>query len=174
MTDLTKKVKTIDRAVNRNFPGRFISLPKKVDILLEWLPLAYALFSGIIGKRSKKTITETILVISFAQVISNSMVEVLKDKVDRRRPGLSLKYNSFPSRHTAMSFCGAEILCLQKDSKYYEGIAGYFIAGTTAALRIRRKKHWLSDVVAGAIIGIISARLSRQICNRFLIHHNSL
>jgi hypothetical protein len=80
MNDLIKKVKTIDRAVNRNFPGRFISLPKKVDILLEWLPLVYALFSGIIGKCSKKTITEKILVISFAQVISNSMVEVLKKR----------------------------------------------------------------------------------------------
>jgi membrane-associated phospholipid phosphatase len=165
MADLIKKIKKIDRTVNRNFPGRFISLPKKVDIFLEWLPLAYALFSG-----GKKTMTERIFVIAIAQVILNSMVEVLKDKVDRKRPGLSLKYNSFPSRHTAISFCGAEILYLQKDSEFYESAAGYFIAITTAALRLRRKKHWLSDVLAGAVIGIISAKLSRQLYNRFLIH----
>ena len=165
MNDLLKGVIKIDKGVNKRFPGRAISLPKNVDIAMEWLPVADVLLS-ILQKRMKKLVAQLVLFVSIAELISNAIVNILKDCVDRRRPGLRLKYNSFPSRHTAISFCGAEIICLQEDSNYSKIIGFYLVAITTAALRIRRKKHWFSDVVAGAIIGIISARFSYKIIRR--------
>ena len=40
------------------------------------------------------------------------------------------------------------------------GIAGYTAAVATAYLRMYNNKHWFSDVVAGAGVGIISTKLA--------------
>lgn len=40
------------------------------------------------------------------------------------------------------------------------GISGYIIATATGTLRIMNNKHWVSDVVAGAGIGILSAEVA--------------
>jgi membrane-associated phospholipid phosphatase len=44
-----------------------------------------------------------------------------------------------------------------KDTSLWIGIAGYAVATGTGALRVLNKKHWVSDVVTGAGIGILSA-----------------
>ncbi len=40
------------------------------------------------------------------------------------------------------------------------GVAGYSIAGATGALRMMNNKHWFSDVLAGAGVGILSTKLT--------------
>jgi membrane-associated phospholipid phosphatase len=68
---------------------------------------------------------------------------------------------SFPSGHTACAFMSAEFLRQEyKDVSPWYGIAGYAAAAGTGFLRMYNNKHWLSDVVAGAGVGIISTRLS--------------
>jgi membrane-associated phospholipid phosphatase len=39
-------------------------------------------------------------------------------------------------------------------------VAGYAVAFTTGYLRMYNNKHWLSDVVAGAGVGILSTDLA--------------
>jgi membrane-associated phospholipid phosphatase len=46
-----------------------------------------------------------------------------------------------------------------KDVSPWYGVAGYAMAAATGYLRMYNNKHWLSDVVAGAGVGIMSAKL---------------
>ena len=84
----------------------------------------------------------------------------LKKITHIQRPDGS-SYESFPSGHTAEAFASAEFLRQEyKDVSPWYGIAGYAAATATGALRIYNNKHWLSDVVAGAGIGIASTKLA--------------
>jgi membrane-associated phospholipid phosphatase len=87
-------------------------------------------------------------------VVAASITFPIKYAVNRERPDRS-DNDSFPSGHTALAFA-----IFGSYAKFYnEGITPYLLY-TTAALtgfsRIYKNKHYLSDVVAGATIGIIS------------------
>ncbi|MOA07759.1 PAP2 superfamily protein [compost metagenome] len=47
-----------------------------------------------------------------------------------------------------------------KDQSPWYGIAGYSVALATGTFRMYNNKHWFSDVVAGAGIGILSTKLA--------------
>ena len=69
--------------------------------------------------------------------------------------------NSFPSGHTATAFSGAEFLWQEyKDVNIWYGISGYIVATGTGFFRIYNSRHWLSDVVMGAGIGILSTKVA--------------
>ena len=83
--------------------------------------------------------------------------------IDKERPdGRGL--NSFPSGHTFTAFVGAEMLRLEYGQEYPAiAVAGYAVATLTGALRIYNNRHWASDVLAGASVGILSVQLSELI-----------
>jgi membrane-associated phospholipid phosphatase len=43
---------------------------------------------------------------------------------------------------------------------------GYVGAVATATIRLLKNKHWLGDVVAGAVVGILSAKLAHFIVSK--------
>ena len=94
------------------------------------------------------------------------IVTGMKHTVKRLRPDGS-EYNSFPSRHTAAAFMTATML-----HKEYEGrspwfsIGGYALATLTGVSRVLNNRHWLSDVAAGAAIGIGSVHLGYFITDK--------
>ena len=48
------------------------------------------------------------------------------------------------------------------------GVAGYAMATSTGLLRMYNNRHWITDVVAGAGIGIASTTLSYLTYDKFL------
>ena len=87
-------------------------------------------------------------------------VTTLKYTTDQVRPDGS-SANSFPSGHTANAFFGATILAKEyADKSVLIAIGGYSVATATGALRILNNRHWASDVLAGAGIGILSGEVA--------------
>lgn len=87
-------------------------------------------------------------------------VNSLKQTVHKERPDRSNNH-SFPSGHTATAFMLATMLHKeygQTRSPFYS-IAGYSLATATALSRQLNNKHWFSDVLTGAGIGILSTEL---------------
>ena len=87
--------------------------------------------------------------------VSQTYTTALKMSVGRTRPDGSNRL-SFPSGHTASAFTFAAVT----DHHYGRraGIAAYTAAGLIGLSRMERNKHHVSDVVAGAVLGIVSAR----------------
>ena len=68
-----------------------------------------------------------------------------------------IKDSSFPSGHTAVAFSLAS--SLSRDIKgHWDDVAFYGAASLTGLARMNDNKHWLSDVVAGATLGIFAGK----------------
>lgn len=68
-------------------------------------------------------------------------------------------YRSFPSSHTTIAFVSATFLHEEyKDQSIWYGVAGYSIATASAVLRMLNNRHWMSDVLVGAGLGIMTTK----------------
>jgi membrane-associated phospholipid phosphatase len=90
-----------------------------------------------------------------AQLVSQGTAQALKFATSRTRPDGS-DSRSFPSGHSASMFATATVL--QKEYGWKLGAPAYALAGWVAASRVESHKHYLSDVFAGATIGILAGR----------------
>jgi membrane-associated phospholipid phosphatase len=65
--------------------------------------------------------------------------------------------NAFPSGHTTVAFALATSFAREIKGTW-DDVLFYALATTTAYARMHDNKHWMSDVVFGAGIGILSTR----------------
>jgi membrane-associated phospholipid phosphatase len=91
-----------------------------------------------------------------AFAIDAAMVTALKPVVGRRRPDHSNSL-SFPSGHSSGAFAVSTVLF--RRGGWALGIPAYGLSALTAMARIEDRKHYLSDAVAGAAIGILVGEL---------------
>ena len=87
-------------------------------------------------------------------------VNVIKNSAKEMRPDGS-SANSWPSGHTATAFAGATILHKEYGltrSPWFS-VAGYGVATATGVMRVLNNRHWVSDVMSGAGIGILAGEL---------------
>lgn len=137
-----------------------IDYKTSIDDFSQYTPLASIFVLDFVGISGKNKLKDKAIIASTAYLIMGVSVASIKKISHIQRPDGS-GYNSFPSGHTATSFMGAELLFQEyKDVSYWYGISGYIVAAGTGAFRMINNRHWLSDVVAGAGIGILSTKLS--------------
>ncbi|MCC8142985.1 MAG: phosphatase PAP2 family protein [Tannerellaceae bacterium] len=109
--------------------------------------------------KAKHSFRDRTIVMATSHLLMAGTVHGLKSTVNVTRPDHSAR-NSFPSGHTATAFTGAHILFREyKDESMWIGVAGYAAATSTGVFRVLNNCHWLSDVMAGAGIGILSAEV---------------
>jgi hypothetical protein len=84
-------------------------------------------------------------------LLATLLVTGAKLAVNRERPDGG-KY-SFPSGHTITAFCVAPVV--QKYWGWEAGIPAYLVATWSGLSRVEVNRHYLSDVIAGATLGII-------------------
>ena len=90
-----------------------------------------------------------------AQLVSQGTAQAIKFAAGRTRPDGSDDH-SFPSGHSASAFATATVL--QKEFGWKAGIPAFAVAGWVAASRVQMQRHYLSDVLAGATVGILAGR----------------
>lgn len=89
-------------------------------------------------------------------VYGGVVIYSLKTVVNRKRPGGSRSYQSFPSGHTTITFMTATHLTYAYGWK--ASAVAYPLAVLTGASRLADDAHWFSDVVGGAFLGFIVGR----------------
>lgn len=142
--------------IQENYPD----FHSKVDNYLVALPAigVYGLnWAGVKGKNNFLDRSLILLVsVSLASVTSG----IIKRSTDVLRPDGS-DYFSFPSSHTTLAFVSATFLHMEyKDQSIWYGVAGYSIATASGVLRMLNNKHWMSDVLVGAGIGILATKVT--------------
>ena len=132
----------------------------KADDFLQLAPHAAVFGLDWIGVKSKHNFKDKVGLMLTGGIIMLGTVQILKSTTKEVRPDGSAA-NSFPSGHTANAFFGATILAKEYSSKsILIPIGGYAVATLTGALRMANNRHWASDVLVGAGIGIVSGEVA--------------
>ena len=90
-----------------------------------------------------------------AMIVNGAYTSILKYSVQRTRPDASNSL-SFPSGHTSTAFSLATVA--NQHYGWKVGVPAYLLASGVGLSRIEKDKHYLSDVLAGATLGIIVGR----------------
>ncbi len=132
----------------------------RVDDYLKYAPAASVYLLNLVGVKGRHKILDRSIILAMSSILSAQIVTALKHGTHQLRPDGST-YNSFPSGHTTTAFVGAELMNQEFGwrSPWYS-VAGYSMAAGTALLRIMNNRHWLSDVITGAGIGMLTTKFS--------------
>ena len=92
-----------------------------------------------------------------AQFVNLGLVYVLKTTLKKTRPdGTAF---SFPSGHTANAFAGATMLAIEYGENHrWVPYISYAFASGIGVMRMANNKHYISDVLFGAGLGILSVK----------------
>jgi membrane-associated phospholipid phosphatase len=120
------------------------------------------LVGAVAGERQ---VADAVLWAAGAGAATGVITAGLKEMFGRSRPPANATYNfrpfsgnhSFPSGHTSFSFAIASSLAHATPDRWSDGVF-YAAASLTGLSRINDDKHWFSDVVGGAILGILVGR----------------
>jgi membrane-associated phospholipid phosphatase len=150
----------IGKRSNRNVQSALYTAGQSthVDDYLALAPTAAVYGLNLVGLKGKHNFKDRTVLIGTSYTLLLPVVLGTKKMSGILRPDGS-EYTSFPSGHTAYAFASAEFLRLEyQDISPWYGIAGYSVATATAGLRMYNNRHWLSDVAAGAGLGILSTQ----------------
>lgn len=123
---------------------------------------------GMLAKKDRSVSTALLALESFA--LSSLVTRIPKTLIGRERPDNWMgdgpyTFNgpfhgtSFPSGHTTASFAVASVIATQyRDSKWIP-VAAYSVAALAGISRIYDNRHWLTDVIGGAVVGTLVGNL---------------
>lgn len=135
----------------------------QADNIFPLVPIGQIYLGKYLGFKPKTDFRNQTVNIFLANIATLVVVEITKSIAKRERPDKSNNL-SFPSGHSAIAFTNATLLFYEyKDSNFWYASSGFLFAGATAAFRIANDKHYASDVLAGAGIGMASGILFSHI-----------
>jgi hypothetical protein len=150
---------------NYNNPNTKIRLIKtnfhnEIDNYTQYVPLALTIGLKLGGVESRSDWPRFWASSAASAAIMAGLVNGIKYTASEMRPDGSTR-NSWPSGHTATAFLAATILHKEYGltrSPWYS-VGAYTLATATGVMRVLNNRHWISDVLSGAGIGILSVEL---------------
>ena len=138
---------------------------RTLDNYLQVTPAAITVGLKALGVPSRSSWGRLALSSALSAGVMATVVNGLKYSTHQTRPD-GTDTRSFPSGHTATAFTTATILSKEYGHlSPWVSVGAYAVATTTGLMRIANNKHWLSDVMAGAGIGILSTEFGYWIAD---------
>ena len=126
----------------------------RIDDYLQYAPIGEMYIADMAGIKSKSHWFNQTIYLFISNILTASITQGLKYITLKTRPN-GAPY-SFPSGHTTFAFTNATVLYNEfHRSSMLLASSGYVFATTTGVFRMLNNKHWLSDVLTGAGIGIL-------------------
>lgn len=149
----------VDQALSVDLREDYPRFNTRFDGRLQYLPAVSVYALDLIGVKGRNNLVDKSAIYFVSNAVMALTVNLVKSKTHKLRPDGS-DHLSFPSGHTATAFVAAEFMNQEyRDVSPWYSIAGYTMATATGTLRMMNNRHWLSDVVTGAGIGILSTKL---------------
>jgi membrane-associated phospholipid phosphatase len=162
VTGIQRLDDTIYSNIKRNHPGFHTT----AENYLMWAPSASIYFLDALKVKTRHSFKEHLILDAGSIVITGGIGYAMRI-ISRNINAYTTHDTKFPSGHTANAFRGAEILHQElKDNNQILSYSGYLIATSVGIIRLYNKDHLLSEVVAGAGLGILSTKLTYWIFDR--------
>jgi hypothetical protein len=129
-----------------------------IDDYMQFTPAVAAYTLKLCKVESSHNLLDMTILYGVSNLLAGGIISTTKAMTARERPDHS-NFLSFPSGHTETAFVAAEFLHQEyKNQSIWISIAGYSAATFVGIARVYNNKHWVSDVVAGAGIGILTTK----------------
>jgi len=153
-------IQNADNKIWENVMTNHPDFETKADDYLMWAPSATVYILDAFQVKTKNKFYEHLIIDAGSIAVTGGIGFVM-----RKISGNIEEYNThdtwFPSGHTANAFRGAEIVFQElKDTHPWLSYSGYLIATGVGVLRIYNKTHLLTEVLAGAGLGMLSTKLT--------------
>lgn len=148
----------VDKAVNNYRNRQFGGFSTRTDDYLTFVPAVFPYIAKLTNSHYGSSYLAVSLKLSSAALLAQGVTQATKYLTKVPRP-INRSSFSFPSGHTSVAFALAAVTSRELKTPWVSTVS-YALATTTALLRLANNEHWLSDVVAGAGLGIIAGELT--------------
>ena len=130
-----------------------------LDDYIQYAPIATVYGLNLAGIKGQNDFANRTALLIKSELLVATLTFSLKKITAIPRPDTG-ELNSFPSGHTAQAFAAATFMAKEYGhrSKWYS-IGAYTVATGVGAMRMLNNRHWVSDVLVGAGIGILSTNI---------------
>ena len=120
-----------------------------------WMQIGGAFGTYLLGRGFGSQAAESVgASLVRAQILNGIVTEGIKLAVRRTRPDQG--HFSFPSGHASATFATATVL--EREFGWKVGLPAYGLAAYVAGSRVQGNRHYASDVIFGAAVGIVAGR----------------
>jgi membrane-associated phospholipid phosphatase len=147
---------------NDNFP----QFRTHVDDYLIYAPIVAVYSLNALGIKGEHDLANQTALLIKSELFMAAMVFPIKELTAVARPDTG-ELNSFPSGHTAQAFAAATFLHKEYGKEHpWCSMAAFGTATSVGFFRMLNNRHWVSDVLVGAGIGMLATNLA------YLTHQN--
>ncbi|MBZ0247190.1 MAG: phosphatase PAP2 family protein [Cyclobacteriaceae bacterium] len=138
---------------------KFSTFRSHADDYMQYAPIAGVVALNGLGIKGQHDFATQMWLLTKSELLMMTFVFPLKKFTSVPRPDTGMP-NSFPSGHTAQAFVAATFMHKEygKQNPLYSVLA-YGTATSVGVLRMMNNRHWSTDVLVGAGIGILSTNL---------------
>lgn len=145
-----------EKSIHKNIRDRVGNdYHNSIDDYIQYVPYAEVFIGDALGIDAKNHWFDQTKNMAISAAATTIIIHSFKRGIGKTRPDNSSNH-SFPSGHTATAFVGATVLYEEyKGTNALMACNGYLFATTTGSFRMLNNRHYLSDVLVGAGIGIL-------------------
>lgn len=163
---IVSAISRLDHDIRDHIAVRNLNVSYRADDWLQWAPSASIYALDAAGVKTKHRFKDHLLLDAGSIIITGGAGFVMR-KVSEQIKGFDIVDTQFPSGHTANAFRGAELFRQEMSGRHQLlQWSGYLVAGLIAGSRLMRGEHYLSEVVAGAGLGILSTKITYGLFHR--------
>ena len=131
-----------------------------LDDYLQYSPIVAVYGLNAMGVNGQNNLANRTALLIKSEMIMSVLTFSLKKLTAVPRPDTG-EPTSFPSGHTAQAFAAATFMVKEYGHKnVLYSISAYTVATGIGVMRVMNNRHWASDVLAGAGIGILATNLA--------------
>lgn len=156
----------LDNRIMANVQANYPNFHTNAADYLMWVPSASVYAMDALKVKTKHTFTQHLMLDAGSILITGGLGYGMRI-VSKHIKAYDSNNTKFPSGHAANAFRGAEFLHQElKDVSPVFSYSGYVVATGVGLLRIYNKNHLLTEVLAGAGLGILSTKLTYWIFHK--------